>query len=358
MLETRNIFLDTQTVVQNNYFTSHRLNELFDVAAAGHINLFLTEITISEIKSNIMEDLQKSFSEIKQFNKAINNNGKIIKNLNYGKNYTQLPLIDLEAAFAELSTQLENIIKTSRITTIDYSTVAANVFSKYFNREQPFGIGKKKSEFPDAFVISAVENWCQTTNEKMYFISGDKDFKGFMSESIIIEDSLSSILDKINKQLHADRYELISKIYYGNQIQLMQNIKDAFIFKIKDEIGFDISIDSVEVTHFELKGYTVEDMSDITETILQVTGETSYKMDVTYEDCSLAFYDREDDKYYGCQSTTVTLEQEQLFHAEISIEADLDDENAERNFNMTCNEVDAPDESDITEQLDGYILQF
>ncbi|MGF7073440.1 PIN domain-containing protein [Mucilaginibacter sp. 3215] len=359
MLETRNIFLDTQTFVQNNYFKSPRLNELFDLAAAGHINLFLTEITINEIKSNIKEDLQRSSSEINKFNKAINNNGKIIKNLSYGENYTKLPAFDIEEAFKDLLSQLEEIIKTSRVLIIDYLAVELKeIFSKYFKHEQPFGIGKKKSEFPDAFVISAVEGWCQKEKQSMYFISGDKDFDDFSFKNIIIEKSLSSLLDKINKQLHSDKYDLISKIYYNNQAQIAQKIKDAFIFKIKDEIGFDISIENTLITHFEITNYQVEDMSDSLETTLQITGEIEYSLDVTYEDCSYAIYDKEDDRYYGCESNTVTLEQEQTFHAQIVIEADLDDKEAEHNFEIICKSVDAPDESDIAEQLDGYVFQF
>jgi hypothetical protein len=359
MLETRNIFLDTQTFVQNNYFSSPKLNELFDLAEAGHIYLFLTEITINEIKSNIKEDLHRSLSEINKFNKGINNNGKIIKNLSYGRNYTKLPSFDLDQAFEELSVQLDKVIKISGISIIDYSAVdVGDIFSKYFKHEQPFGVGKKKSEFPDAFVIGAIEGWCQKKKQTMYFISGDKDFTGFPFKNIIIENSLSSLLDKINKQLHTDKYDLISKIYRDNQVQIIKKIQDAFIFKLKDEIGFDISIDNIKITHFEVTDYQIEDMSDSWETILQVTGEIEYNLDVTYEDCSYAIYDKEDDRYYGCESNTVKLEQEQTFHAQIVIEADLEDKEAEHNFEITCKSVDAPDESDITEQLEGYIFQF
>jgi len=51
MLETKNIYLDTQIFVQNNYFKSSKIQEIANLANNNQINLFFTEITLNEIKS-------------------------------------------------------------------------------------------------------------------------------------------------------------------------------------------------------------------------------------------------------------------------------------------------------------------
>ena len=54
---------------------------------------------------------------------------------------------------------------------------AATVFQKYFQKKPPFGPGKKKEEFPDAFVLTSIEDWCSWKNQKIYVVSTDGDMQ-------------------------------------------------------------------------------------------------------------------------------------------------------------------------------------
>src|SRR5262249_7290389 len=50
---------------------------------------------------------------------------------------------------------------------------AKDVFDSYLQRQPTFDKPDSK-EFPDAFVVAALDNWCQKNGEKMYVITKDK----------------------------------------------------------------------------------------------------------------------------------------------------------------------------------------
>ena len=81
------------------------------------------------------------------------------------------------------------------------------IFDQYLKGQKPFGPGKKKSEFPDAFVVKSVENRTKTEKKSTILISGDSDMKEYESESDFFEiySDISSVLDRINSS--TEQYE-------------------------------------------------------------------------------------------------------------------------------------------------------
>ena len=51
-----------------------------------------------------------------------------------------------------------------------------DVFDWYFDGKPPFGIGKKKHEFPDAFVLSAIDQYYEEHEANIAVVSNDGDF--------------------------------------------------------------------------------------------------------------------------------------------------------------------------------------
>ena len=60
---------------------------------------------------------------------------------------------------------------------------AGPVFAAYFGQKPPFGRGKKKSEFPDAFAVAALGAWCSKESSELYIVSGDADMRGACNEN-------------------------------------------------------------------------------------------------------------------------------------------------------------------------------
>jgi hypothetical protein len=79
-----------------------------------------------------------------------------------------------DTVIAHLHAQFATFLQDAQVESIPLTGPdAENVFELYFGRRAPFGQGKKKSEFPDAFIVASLDRWCRERNEKMYVITGD-----------------------------------------------------------------------------------------------------------------------------------------------------------------------------------------
>lgn len=77
MLRTRNVYIDTEVFISNNYFDSKNLQSLSNFGKDQTVNIFLTEITRNEIRSNIREEILTTQNEINIFKKNMSSKGKI-----------------------------------------------------------------------------------------------------------------------------------------------------------------------------------------------------------------------------------------------------------------------------------------
>lgn len=365
MLKTRNIYIDTEAFVASNYFQSENLKRLSEFAKAGVVKLFITEITKREIIDNAASSLAEAVHEINEFKKKIAGK-RVLKNIAHFKPYLDLPKLELNAQFAQIAQDLDTFILESRIQVIPYETADLNeVVSNYFTQAKPFGPGKKKHEFPDAIVVSSLKHWCSRSGEKMYLISGDNDMKGLGINSLLSIDSLKDMLNLINKQNSADelaRMHLIDRAFEQFKETIIKEIEQKFEEKLIDELGFDISLDDVEVEEITLFPYSVvEDRVVEGQTTIQLDYDVHFSATVIYQDYSFGFYDREDDKYFGARTSRKKIAIGSTQTAEIAIEdlfSDQDNPDELVDVSITCTYTSIPDANDITDELDGYQFNY
>lgn len=360
MLKTRNIFIDTEVFVSNNFFQGKNLQRLAKYGNLQTVNLYITEITKNEIQNNIKENLLNAQNEINKLRQLISNKGRILKNIETFKPYLDLPKLDMNVNFDQLSQDLDKFILDGKIQSIPHDNANINdVVKKYFTQSPPFGSGKKY-EFPDAIVLSAIENWCAKSATKMYVISNDPDFKNFVSSDIIPIPSIKDMLGKIINQYNADEIEWINKIFQIHESDIVNKINETFIEKLIDEISFDISVSNIEILNTNLHDKSLVEDIRSHEYIFQLDFDIRFQAEVTYDDYSHSIYDKEDDKYYFYESATTTIEIETTQTAEISIEAYFEDgeEPEDANVNIYCSSVSIPDDDIITDELDGYMFSF
>jgi hypothetical protein len=356
MLKTRNIFIDTEVFVSNNFFQNRNLQRIAEFGKLEIVNIYLTEITKNEIQSNIKEHLLIAQQEINNFKKLISNKGKILKNLENFKPYIDLPKLEISLNFDSISNELDKFIQNGKIKFIPYELAdLKNVVNSYFNQSPPFSLGKKKYEFPDAIVLSAIENWCVKNNEKIYAISNDPDFNGYVSNEIIIVPNIKIMLDKINKQYQSDEIDWITKIYELNKEKIIEKITIAFIEKVEDEIGFDIEIADVSVEHITLYDASLV-QGDLSsgEYIFELDYDITFNAQYRYDDYAYSIYDKEDDKYYFPERVNRHIEINTIQTAEISIEAYFEEgEKAEyASTSISCTYTSVPNEDKIAEILE------
>lgn len=78
---------------------------------------------------------------------------------------------------------------------------ASKVFDLYFGRQPPFGGKNKKAEFPDAFVLQALQAAIRPNDDSLYVISDDSDFEKACqgNPKLVHLKSLSRLLNLVHE---------------------------------------------------------------------------------------------------------------------------------------------------------------
>lgn len=191
-MDTSIVFIDTCIFINKNYhFDGNEFQSLIRLTKENKIRVVTTEITIQEVKSHIEKDIENAIQVIQKTRKQ----AQVLRNFN------EMPLSAIfEDIYPEkyqeyLQNKFEAFLESCGIETVSSNTADIdNVFKLYFEKKPPFGERKKKSEFPDAFVLDALNRYAKISDEKIYVISQDRDFaegvvefKNLIYLSIIIE---------------------------------------------------------------------------------------------------------------------------------------------------------------------------
>jgi len=295
-LETRNIFLDTSIFIKNKFqFHNYRFQRLIQLRRTRSIRLYTTDITNDEIRFKINESVEKSIQAARTFR----SNATILSNIGdppFNQTFIRLDKNDIQKKINQIYESFLEESKTSQLSTDSVSI--KRVFHKYFNSIAPFGIGEKKSEFPDAFVIESISDWCKKQNNKIYLISGDNDFleacKG--SDNLLYLEKIEEFINLIIK--HDEEYgEKAVKLVEGIRDDLAVEIENKFEylgFFLEDQDGevIDVNVLNVEFRNIYFINYDNDTGYFELETIVNFTAE------VIYDDLETAHYDSEDKQLY------------------------------------------------------------
>ena len=113
--------------------------------------------------------------------------------------------------------------------------VLPTVLDLYFKRKPPFGLGKKKAEFPDAFVLEALKANAGVNGQVLYVVSEDPDFANACKECPDLElvPTLSHFLDRYNA--HAETIKQIRATLRKNSSKIDKKL-DEIVRSLSGEI--------------------------------------------------------------------------------------------------------------------------
>jgi len=175
-LEPIDVFLDTSVFVSLNYnYANHLFVALRDRVIEGRARLVMPTSTIQEVKAHIKKDVASAAQAIKKARtdmRALRN----VRSVNVAVLFED---VDIEALASELVEAFDAFLaqlKAEIVKVEDADT--KHVFSLYFANTPPFGSGKKKFEFPDAFALSALNEWAVDCKVKLHVVSGDNYMQG------------------------------------------------------------------------------------------------------------------------------------------------------------------------------------
>lgn len=202
-------------------------------------DLVLPDIVIKELRSHLINKINEARSKVE----------KAIKLAGHYLFFDEDKLVEIrkilldDKSVDKLADQIiGDFIDNAGITIIDSNLYVEldELTWRYFNNAPPFsGTGKKKSEFPDAIALLAVEKWAKQNNKKVIAVSTDQDWHRFAEQSpyIDITDELGEAIALFQPQneayafcLNLSRNILRSKITNRLEEFLSNKIPDIDIY--------------------------------------------------------------------------------------------------------------------------------
>lgn len=284
-METQHVFLDTEVFDHNNLnFGSASLLKLIELAQQGIVVVHLTTVTVREIEAHIVSNVTEVISSLRKFYER-QRSVKFVSSLP-GSPFQPIPRdYDPEPLKQSGLTLFEQFRKDARINTIPVNDVPIDgVFHDYFAATPPFGAGKNKSEFPDAFVLAALHRWCEETENRIYVVSNDGGMLSACdgSPTLIPLSSLDEFLD-LSARGEKDLYEYATSVYENFRNEILELLKERFVeigfyLDQPDSDVFDIEVTEVDITK-ELATSIAEDAA-----VFEIIADVEFTGDYSYAD--------------------------------------------------------------------------
>lgn len=321
--EKINIFIDTSIFIGQNFDYQNQLfQRTVDWAKTKKIKVFITDITLREIEANINKKVIKAINICSACDKK--KDLKILKNIGTSQIKKLFQRENKQKNIDELKCQLNSFIKDASIEILSTSKVSVEeVFNKYFTMKPPFGDGKKKYEFPDAFALFALEDWCNINKEKIYIISKDSDMIKYCETAINLIsfkrlDDFTNFVETKNTDS-----KIIIELFKDNEEIIFDKLKSEFIdkdFWIEDHIGDVENISDIKPKIIKINLIKVEE--DKKTAIVAITAETTFGADIIYDDLETAIYDSEDKILIPMQKIELFVDQTVEYTAIVTISYD------------------------------------
>lgn len=252
--------------------------------------MFTTPIVIGEVSAKFQERIQEAAHKFVKLAAE----HPVLKIVHDPAVQALLNPIDISRVERDFAAEYRMFREDIGMQVIPIETASAvDVFDSYFSGSAPFGEGKKKHEFPDAFNVSALETWCRERGERMYVVSSDGDLKEHCSKSryLVWLSTPAAYIDAYSQE--SERLRRIEESVREHLDDLQEAISTAF-----QESGFYLDDQDGEVYDVEVKEVEIDDLSllqaDEAIAKFEVTGQIAFKATVSYLDQSTGFWDSED----------------------------------------------------------------
>jgi hypothetical protein len=328
-LKSRNVFIDTEVFEASNLnFHSTHLSELVRLAQKDFIKILLTTITVGEIHAHIVEKINEAAAKLK---KLRSEEGRILQNL---PNYDLLlKKMDRQKCIGELEGQFHDFLTNSKASVIDTRSVdVEQVFDDYFGLKPPFGEGRKREEFPDAFAQHALSTWCVQNKSDMYVISANHDWQTpkdhFIPLAKLQEFLDLAVKDEAGEELAAR----MLKIYAKHSDKVERAIKQAFKDSEFYTSDVDGDVNDVTILSIEIEDPLVLEVDETSATI-SVEVDIDYAADVSYLNDEEGIWDGEDHVWAYRPTVYAEPEESEQFEAQLEVTYDLANDDS---FDVSC----------------------
>ncbi|MER8746597.1 PIN domain-containing protein [Mesorhizobium sp. M1004] len=286
------------------------LQQLRALVEAGRVVLHITDITIAEVARQIHDKVNSKNRELRALEKEL-----AIWRKRAPKGF---PKGNFDFDTKEVTLSLQQQFNQFILTDCDAKHHPAShqkaeaVLIDYFHRRPPFTSHNSK-EFPDAFALKALADWCTEKDSHMYIVTEDKAF----ANAALAKPELFLHLSSIHKVLGAAAdlgeegeqaaEQAMNQSDFDTTFEKKLDIelKDArvvYMGDLADGNAFDPRLLQIFSVEYE----TTVALSDKLVVATMVV-EVEVEVDLEYEDRSEGGYDSEEGVWHGAQTATTAL---------------------------------------------------
>ncbi|WP_162820693.1 PIN domain-containing protein [Microvirga calopogonii] len=209
------------------------------------VKFLLSEVVVGEVHAHLARRSADSKSKLQaalnQFAKAWKLDSGVVTAGWKGVTPEHEPL-----AFAKMQVDaFISYVGAEVIKAEDYVSLS-DVLARYFSNVAPFSDSdRKKSEFPDAFALSSLDEWGRRNNKKVIIVSRDTDWERFSGESewlVYIKD-LPACLGYFNEDETFYVTGIWKALTEGRAPSLMAGIREA-VREYIENVDFHVDADS------------------------------------------------------------------------------------------------------------------
>ena len=337
-LETRTVFIDTSFFVSQNFaFGGERFTRFKELRRTGKLRLVLPDVTVREIEARMDEKVNRAVKTLNDVKSDVN----VLRPLEL-PGLREMFSLNRSACRDSLKEMLHNYLEEVECEVVKVDGVSPGpIFDLYFEKRPPFGEGKKKDEFPDAFALAALQSWREKNGGKVYVVSEDRDMASACAEtsSLIHVADLSEVLELALKDqglMTQEAHDRFSKVRSEVQEKIRAAFEIDLYVSLMDEDG---DAEKVKVEDVRLYDESVVWLSD-GEANYTLSAEVNFLADIRYPDPNFVAYDSETGTvfYYDFIETTVSRSLE--VPVEVTIEFDQADLEANEVAQVTVNNGD------------------
>lgn len=321
------VFIDTSVYFSHQFhFANSRFKTLLTLAQHGHVVLLTTDITVREIHANLDKVFDQKLGEI---NKALADGGILRRAKTFSLASVHPPLQEQEAR-DELHAEADAFFQQDGVLVLSTKSISSGrILDQYFSSEPPFGDGKKKSEFPDAFAAAAVLDWATENHVKVQVVAEDGDWKNMCATStLLIHDfSLAAVVERLLQEQSNAGVLRAHALIIEFQSDLINSVKEELVNEwayLEDVEGDVHSIEPSEVQLITSRVVSVE--GDLASVELELIIEASFE--IAYDDPDSWIYDSEEKIAHYMRRIETTLERSLYLEAEVVLNIDPQEESS------------------------------
>jgi hypothetical protein len=349
MLESRNLFVDTQVFKHQNYhFNQKTLQRLQELGANGMVQIVLTETVIGEVKAHLKIQISSASNTLTEFRKLAGPLESQLPDM-----FKSLPArLDKDELIQIGIREWDAYVAKSKAVVLSASSIdASNLLFAYFNAMPPFGPGAKKDEFPDAISMLSLQFWLEGRKENIYVVSDDADLARWceLTTNAFHLKTLAEFFDLFNRSEEVQA-ELVHKLFKKEEQQFLDRIKDQFCesgFTYAD--NWDAEVDSVVIRDMTINEINLIEIESDTATF-SVMVRIKFDASISGPDYENGSWDSEEKEYMYLPTFHIQHEFDETYEVGIEFLFDTDKKEVE---DIVRTDFEAG--SDITLSIDdGY----